>query len=468
MFSMPGIVIVDNNSDELEKLRDAFFNSGLPCLPIKYKSDDPSDNSGIDHINIPETLHTRILITDLNLHDQTKLDATNLLGPIATVIKKLAKSGPYLLIIWSRHLEQPQQVMELLEQRFRDQLLLPVEWKLLNKLDFLSPEQGGDKANAEKLRQKVLQLVEQSPLFHALLDWEGRVAEAARKTTDALYNISKPTQNDQQNYIEEHRKSISQVLAAVGNEAFGKTHAGASPTKSLDTGLGPVLSDQLHSSNSLEVNDRVWKAALPDLGRNVALPEPIKHKLNAFCHIEKSKQDFPKNFRGIFVSLNDAHFTDPIKKKKIERRLGRKIETIIYDEFLNCDYPDKDQRNAALSEVKLGFLEVSAECDHAQNKTKLHRYILGALIPYTHSKVASFGLPDAPRRTMHGGIYRFPTIALADGDYIFKLSFKYQIGAHPDNSWFGKPLFRVREQILTEISFLCSQYYARPGIIQFN
>ena len=66
---------------------------------------------------------------------------------------------------------------------------------------------------------------------------------------------------------------------------------------------------------------------------------------------------------------------------------------------------------------------------------------------------------------------------IGEKSYILKLSFKYMLGTIPEsrvngilykNPWLGTPIFRLREQILSDISFKYAQYSTRPGIISFN
>jgi hypothetical protein len=137
----------------------------------------------------------------------------------------------------------------------------------------------------------------------------------------------------------------------------------------------------------------------------------------------------------------------------------------------------KALRASAYTETILGLVEVSADCDQAQRKTKLHRYLLAALIPNEFKEITAFETNGVDRETAHEGIYKTPTLSIDNKEYILKLSFKYQFGTNPkslvnevlyENSWLGTPKFRLREQILADIVFKCAQYATRPGIICFR
>lgn len=87
------------------------------------------------------------------------------------------------------------------------------------------------------------------------------------------------------------------------------------------------------------------------------------------------------------------------------------------------------------------------------------------MIPVEHERHTIFKQGN----TKHSGIYRLPNIKVLDQEYIVKISFMYQVGAIPDfNKWLGRPIFRLKDQILSDISFKASQHASRPGIIRFD
>ena len=178
-------------------------------------------------------------------------------------------------------------------------------------------------------------------------------------------------------------------------------------------------------------------------------------------------KDSPKNKRGSWIELNHDYFGDIKNNAKIQQNLGRNIKTLINEEFLDSNQGTKLTRADAHAATKLGFLELSAECDQAQRKTKLNKYFLSAMIPLEFEKFTKFR-KDASD-TKHAGIYRVPNVMINGKEYIIKVSFLYQVGSIPDVSkWLGKPVFRLKNQILSDISFKASQHATRPGIIRFD
>lgn len=456
----PSVVVIDDNKSELDSIKDAFFAAGIPCLPIQYVNDDPDNESGIDHVDISEWVSPRIIVTDLNLTEVQNAKAASLVGPLAKMLQKLNLTGPYLLCIWSKIERDAADVMQLLEERHRNDTELPLQYSVISKTEFLS--------ESVKLKVKLRNLIAENSLFDILFNWEVRVSEAGRSAVSMLYSLAQG--NNEIKSIENRADELRKILAAIGNEAIGLKNAATNPALAMETGLIPVLEDQVRSMSCADLDSK-WSAAIPEIGTRQNIENTAKSKLNAFYHIEEVPESFPKDSRGVFICLNNQYLDAKANKDKFEKRIGRSIECLVHEEFLSRK---KGQEGRALiekarSETILGFLEISAACDYAQRKIKLPRYILGALIPAEFEELSSFKTSAGyTKDRAHDGVYRLPQIEIKGKAYIVKFSFKYQLGAQPDdNQWFGVSLFRVRDQILSAITFNCSQYASRPGVISF-
>lgn len=471
MFDLPGTILIDDNKDELYEILGSISASGIPCIPIHYQT-DPDNTSGIDHIDI-SNIRSRIIITDLNLTESGSLDAKSLVGPIANVLKKITNNGPYILLFWSKNEGLVEDVVKQLKLRFHKKINLPIHWEVISKSEF--------KNNPDALKDKVEFLIKGNALFNAICDWESRISNAAQKTSNALYYLTEPNEYEPENKTEQHRELLVKALTLIGNETVGIKNAPEHPSLAIDLGLSPLLQDQLNITN---LDEKLWEAAVPEIGKYQKLDDSIKSSLNTYCHIEQVNPEFPKSCRGVFVKINNEILSTPIKLAKLEDRLGNTIEKLVHEEFLSeskCGKPKPEAiifKNEARESIKLGFVELSAVCDQAQKKTKLHQYLLAALIPEKYEELTSFKNSKGETQDFaHIGIYRLPKIKIDNEIYILKLTFKYQIGTKAfssvngreyENIWFGKPLFRLKDQILSDISFKCAQYSSRPGIIRFD
>ncbi|SHO55579.1 hypothetical protein [Vibrio quintilis] len=458
MKTLPGIVLIDDKKDDLETIQDSFIRAGYPCFPIHYQNNEPDNPSGIKHVNL-NMIKPRVIITDLNLQEQ-QINPVQLVAPIAEVLKKIAVDGPYILYFWSRNAGKVREVMELISKRYSD-IPYPLDWGVLDKARFMN--------QPNELTESVKELFTKDPVFHALYSWENRVATAAQATTDSLFQLARPAEKTTLSRFQETTsKKLQTMLAAIGNETLGVKNAKDEPEVAIELGLEPVLHDHIQSMYE-KIDRSVWLKAANGIGERLAQESyrDVKAQLNSFYHIEELLRDAPKNKRGTWIEADKNYFSNELYEKKIKNNLGRNIKTLLNEEFLDSSQGTKESRRKAHAATRLGFIELSAECDQAQRKTKLNRFFLSAMIPKKYEDFTYFrgGKSD----TAHAGVYRLPNVVVSDEEYIVKISFMYQVGAIPDsNKWLGDPVFRLKDQILSDISYKASQHSARPGIIRFD
>ncbi len=456
MLSLPSIVLIDDTKEDLDILQDNFTRMGYPCFPIHYQGNDPDNESGIDHVNL-DLITPRIIISDLNLQELQKLDEKQLAGPIAEVLRKLPIRGPYTLLFWSRNANSVEPVLDVIYKRYED-ISYPIHWGILDKAKFKSGDLD--------LKERIQSLMKESKVFNALCNWEGRVSTAAQRTTDALFKIASAIDpNSLVDFRDTTTKTLQDMIAVIGNETLGVKNAQQEPEMAIELGLEPVLHEHIQLMREhMDLAD--WKEAADGIGNNVSTSDEIKPYLNSFYHIAELDKDASPTKRGTWIEFDPDYLKDPENNQKIQNHFGRTVKTLLNEEFLNCNEGSKGERANVQAEIKLGFLELSAECDQAQRKTKLHRYFLSAMVPAQYEK-HTFSRHGG--KTQHSGIYRLPNVRIAGQDYIVKVTFMYQIGAIPEfNKWLGKPVFRLKDQILSDISFSAFQHAARPGIIRFD
>lgn len=459
IFDLPGVVVVDDRQDELDNIQEAFFSAGIPCLPIRFQNGEPDNDSGIDHVDTSKWMSPRIVVTDLNLTEVQGAKAPVLVGPLAKMLKKLSMKGPYLLCVWSKLESEVSEVVRLLEERHGDEMNLPLHVSVIEKSKF--------SYDPERLKEKITSLISECSLFDILLKWEAQISEAGRSTVETLYTMAQC--NSEGKTAVERSDELKKILGAIGNEAIGIKNAGANPALAMETGLIPVLEDQIKSMPDALFYDK-WKSAVPEIGEKQFINDAVKSKLNTFFHVEEVEEGYAKDCRGVFVCFNKSYLEEKEKTRKFESRIGRSMKALLHEEFLpkTDDPSEKCLRENARCETILGFLEISPACDYAQKKTKFPKYILGAMIPEEYEILTSLPTSQGGKDKAHEGIHRLPKIEVKGKIYIVKFSFKYQFGTQPlDNQWFGVSLFRVRDQILSAITFSCSQYASRPGIISF-
>lgn len=302
MFRSP-IILVDDDQNYLYQLNRAFALSGLSCLPILYERNDPDNETGIDHV-ASDTKHARIIALDINLREsQDTQDAKSLYSTIEKVLEKLNPLGPYYLIFWSRYKGLPGEIIKLLSDRSKDVITAPIGWGFLDKTEFQNEDNPGE------LRDKLLGLVDEVCIFRLLIEWEDRTSHAASHTLSDLYKIA-ATPHDNGWKIDETKEKLITLLTHIAHESVGYKNSKDSANHAIETGLMPILEDNLLGMTGDEENDRLneeWGKCLEKLGDRKkldCLSEKDISSLNAFYNLEEVAECYPKCNRGVFVRLS--------------------------------------------------------------------------------------------------------------------------------------------------------------------
>ncbi|CAD6872418.1 hypothetical protein [Methylomonas fluvii] len=465
MFRTP-IILIDDNQEYLDTLNRAFALSGQPCLPIRFDGDDPDNTTGVDHVNA-NTKHARVIAIDINLREaQNTQDARQLYPTIEKVLEKLNPIGPYYLIFWSKYKELPEEIFNLLSQRSKDVITAPIGWSFLDKTDF-------SENDINKLKDKLSQVIGEVKVFKLLHEWESRTIHAASDTLSELYRIA-ASRHDKGWKIDETREKLINLLTHIAHASIGHQNAKDAPNHSIETGLMPILEDNLLSmASELDVarlnND--WKSCLNNLGdrKNLSTLELDDiSNLNTFYNVAELNEGFSKLKRGVFVRLSETINTND---QKFKGQFGRSHKALMTEEFLfNNNVGGKingpSYREKARQATILGWLEIGAACDHAQRKNRLHKYVLAALVPSKYLKLVSDS--KTKRTKAHEGIYRSPIFRYKDKNYVLLVSFRYVAGLHENSEVLDIPMFRLKEQIINEIAFAWGNHSIRPGITSFS
>lgn len=460
MFSTP-IILVDNEQDHLNKLNQAFALSGLPCLPILYKQ-EPDNVSGIDHVNA-DTKNARIIALDINLTNVGGVpEAKALYGAIASVLEKLAPVGPYYLVFWSRHKNLPDELIALF-RRPENNISAPIGYGFLDKSDFLEED-------SIDLKEELFKLINEVCIFRLMLGWELRTNYAASHTLSNLYRIA-ATPHDNGWKREETKEKLITLLIHIAHESVGHKNSKDSANHAVETGLLPILEDNLLGMTSDEdsgILNSEWEGCLKKLGDRKALEalgEDDISNLNTFYNLEEVPMVYSKCKRGVFVEITEDILSDPDKLSSTFGKHADGLSGLVKEEFV---FKGKTNKRAEIIDASIfGWLEIGASCDHAQLKNKLYRYLFGMLIPVEYKDYLYSESNDIKDRA-HEGVYRSPVLKYKDKNYILFFSFRYQVGVYPDSELLGIPRFRMKEQILNEIVFRWSKYCIRPGITSFR
>jgi hypothetical protein len=461
MFALPRVVAIDNSPQQLEQIREALTMASVPCLPVLYEATLwPPD--GLQDV----CSAVRLVLLDLNLLDAPTAEAKSIAPLIADVLSKVVVRGPYILAFWSKHGDLVAEVLAILGEQYKDQVVPPIHHVLLDKHDFQVTRDGErDKETAQKLSARVDKILQGVPVLEMLSEWETRVASAAASTVSRLYGLAAEGNPWDREGVQ---TKLSDLLTWISHETVGRQTAKDIPADSAEQGLVHALADELSRTPGTEDYNNRWAAAMPKIGQKAFTPaaDLSPEALNEVFHV--ATVGAAKGDRGAFSFLPADFVADKVKIKRI---FGVTAKTL-KNEFVNLEGVDATLRPALLDACKLGLVELSAACDYAQRKDRSLRFVLAALIPAAFASNTKFEDSDdkggRPRESRHEAIYRLPFIKVKDQRFVCKLNFRYILGLPKESELLGDPLFRIRVPLLDEIAYRCSTHLARPGIIAFR
>lgn len=450
----PQIVAIDNNADDLDRIRKGLSRAGLPCLTLLY---DKMEGLELPIHWRPE--RTRILFLDLNLGDIDTPKPSDVVEPLSEVIETLfgkKVERPFVIIFWTTYMGLIKKTMSRLYKR-HPETPLPSSVTTLNKTPFLGDPEG---QYAEDLAKKIEKAISSNKTFLAMMAWESEVAAAAGRTYDRLHGLvaKKQTNGNSLKALD-----LQDILRNIAKEAWGKDNAKENPGAAITSGLTPILRDHLDSiSNDKNYNGK-WSTALKgDWDRK--LPDHVTEAdLNSHCLVDLSCKDL--NNRGVWIE-----FTDKALRRRTfwEKTFGASKVDLI-KEFVNCDESKKHLK--IRNSIRLGLLEFTAACDRVNNKAPLMKFGLCAKVPLGLKEHVCWQGPAGKRYKKHDAIHRIETISIKGKKYILFVDYKYVLSLPPSHellsTYLTKPIFRIRSQVLTDITTRYANHTTRPGIYYF-
>lgn len=452
----PRIVAIDNKKEHLEQIQNGLFQAGLPCISILY---DEAEGLKLPYNWNPDSL--RIIFLDLNLTTIENIHGNvgRAVDPIAEVLEGLKIQGPYLIAFWTSYPEEVKELMVKLAERSQD-IQLPVDFVTIDKEPFLTS--SGGHLNTARLKNAIAAELSKNKIFLAMLAWESEVEGAALRTFDRLHRL---VANRQAGGCSLAGKDLSDLLRNLAMTAWGKEHAMKNPCNAVTSGLSPLLLDSLDEIISNKNYVKIWESAIKGNVEdwNRKLPSHVPGaRLNSHCMVDMNSND-PRS-RGAWLKFKDL----AVATSKLWISCFGQPYNDIVKEFVNLERCKKDDKpDDICAKVSLGLLECTAACDYANNKAPLRRYILCALVPKDLGKYTKW----SGGSTKHAAILQLDELSIDDTVYLPYLNFKFTLQITPKHRILKKNMiemiFRVRNQVLADISTHYAFHTTRPGTYSF-
>lgn len=441
MFTPARYVIVDDNPTELRQLADSLQQVGAPCLPLVY-----DEVSGIDSRHLRGV---RLLFLDLHL---TTGGQSGNVAQVAAVIIAMLEGGispgtPYVIILWTKHAEQKDEVTTYLMENL-EPLKRPIAILSLNKNDYLTGENEAMSAeNGAKLTADVARIIETDPRLRALLDWEREVLRAAGSTLAEIGNLVAAEDRTATRFSDR----LDEILSLLAFEAVGKSKAKDDPYSAVNAALMPILSDRLGNQKMTPESRTIWAAAVT---RTENVPSPSLEeaaRLNTMLHVASpTAEDISPGAWGAVTLIPEAELADgPMLHRFVQTSKPMLSQTFCLT--------DKAEKAAS----KLCLLRVGASCDYAQGRNGPVPFVLGAIVPAAAARREK-QIPQAEIAT--------PPVIMEGFDGPVRILFNthLQITMAPDEYSGWPALGRLRESLLMQVTTYAARHSTRPAIISFR
>lgn len=418
------IAIIDDQITQAEPLMKILAKRQIPFTYFSGEYDFLPDLSNTSN-------DIRILFLDINLIDNTERPNKELKAKLIPVLSRVISENnyPYVIIYWSRH-EHHKKLIE--EEIFEIELKnrKPIAFFSAIKSNFFHLDgTPTDNFNVEisNLFREINNLITMSPAYSYLLNWENKVHTSTDKTLEEIFRAYSNSDSwlDNANYI------MNKLGLSYAGKAF-INYSAEDKIKSSYNALNIVFADTLENTlnNSPIINAAILKVST--VAKNSKSVNYINKKLLI------SDEIYSMKYSGTVIEISD---------KKLNNE---------YEKLLDKILKDQKKKVEIIDSWKKLWLNVTPLCDTVQGKVVFHRMIRCFLV--TKKFCNAFHVNEA--------LYISPSFTFSEQDYCLVIDFRHFFTlTQLSNSKNRNPIFRVRQQLLSEIQSKLSRHINRQGIL---
>jgi len=422
------IVIVDNDPDEALPLMRVLSKFGHPVSFFSEKVND-----------LPEKPLTgiRVLFLDMVLIHGEESDVTIISGALKSILDRILSSdnGPFLPIAWTKKPVHIQELRKYLDSR-------DFHFPIITMEKSECRQSGSDDWDLESIKSKLIDAVTGNESLQFFTSWENAAHDSAINTVNQISGLK----SFEINWNDEMKSIILKLAKGYVGKQLDKSNSKDVILNSffalngafIDNLNTHIRKDECIQNINLDFNSI---SEMDDLETNGM----INSKLNL------TEIDDCKHMPG---NVYDLHITQKVCLfdlfQKHTETTGTETKEISY----------KDVKEELKANLKHIVLESTPACDYAQNKWRVSRLIPGVLWP---SNLSKFIKKNAQYT------YCSPVIKYADGNlYHLVFDFRFFTSASFDKIDNSKYLFRIKQELLTDIQSQLSSHVNRPGIISLD
>jgi|LSQX01.2.fsa_nt_gb hypothetical protein len=445
------IAIIDDVYEQAEPLIRILSKNQMPYT--FYKGVDsrylPEENERINDI--------RLLFLDINLIDDTAVpNEKQMRSALVYSLERVlsANNFPYSIIYWSRHEEEHKALIEdIFENELNDRK--PIIYKGFVKSDFFPNFSTEEVENTIDIISEIEKIILEQEAYSLLLEWENLIHISTDLTLQELFSSY--------HKFEDWSNNANYIVCKLAKAYLEKHLANASSDEVVNASLQTLtvlFRDYLESSlRNRETNSQPTFAY--DKANIEADIKKISSKLNLTRHVSDIKEPGCVLLYATISEINLDKIIDFYKLKQESKDSLLKLDPNIEEKNLDKQSTKAafKARNQISEEIGKNGLNISIVvtpvCDYAQNNNVYDRIVQGLLIPKSESNyiINNDALFIVPFDIIHD-----------DQEFRLVLDFRYFVTTDLTLENVSG-LFRIRQELLSEIQSKLSRHINRQGIL---
>ena len=361
------VLILDNNEQEALVIQKALATHGIGAVFIDGKPETPRPGEPLTGI--------RLAVLDIHLGVRTGADKEmeHTTGLVDNLIDE--QNGPYVAVVWTKNPDD----FEAFKAHLRKIKCPPVLTVQLSKADVL--QDPSTSKQAEVILKSIEDALSDAPELKFSTLWEQLVRDAASDTVVSLL-LDQPPKSELSTEGDESAKSGSRAMAFLAALLKSETGQGLDkhddPARALLAALNPVHFDKVEE-RSTRAAESLQAAARP-------IKEAAQGTMDELTLAERAQLNTALLFDRQASGLGAGHIYAFKDFSELELGPALPTEGDVRASILIDGYQDRD-------DCPVFFLEVSAACDHSQDRIDHARLIAGVAIPAEHVE------SDSPKKT---------------------------------------------------------------------
>ncbi|MDB4892075.1 MAG: hypothetical protein JWL61_3930 [Gemmatimonadetes bacterium] len=462
-LASPAVIVVDDEEQDYGPILRALSTMHVQC--VHYKGDD------VDELPSKPFSSARLVFMDLHLSAGIHKDAAS---RAANVFRRIVSSSApsVIVVIWSKYAQETDSTIPKEDQETEAELfqrtLLEAESGYRDRLIFLTmaKPKGVERPETvvwtEQLKTEIAKTVSDRRSIDLLWTWEALLREAATQVSEGLSSLTARAVGEKELDVEQRMRTVLRSLAGAQGE--GDWSESSAPLH-LVAVLDELLADQVQHGKEIEKLGKhgSWLFEAPP---ETFLTQAAKATINGFLLTAAVQADGQKLLPGTVYRCDDV--SEFLKAFGIQ-----KIGSLLYEccnPIVSAGEKAKEEARAIREQWREAaipiLLEISPDCDVAQNKRPMASLLGGLALPMSLAGHANRG----------GAFHAFPDVMLRRLDdlggsdawgLLFCSRYRLSIPSSAAPAW-ANPWFRLREMPTASARNWCAGQSARVGYVSLR